>query len=82
MTEHPPQVSTDGTVVWVNTAYANIGRFGRFGIDVHDKDATGCLHCTHTMTTAEDWEIFKQKMLEHHEVVVTDEFKPTRFQGV
>ena len=80
MTEHPPEVSSDGIVVWVNTAYANIGRFGLRGIDVHNKDATGCLHCTQTMkTTADDWEVFQAKMLEHHGVVVTDEHKPKRF---
>ncbi len=73
------EVSSDGQTVWVNNAFVNIGRFGRLGIDVHNADATSCLHCTHGITTVEDWETFKLKMLEHHGVVVTDEHKPKRF---
>ena len=80
------QIDSDGVTVWVNDDTCCLGRFGRFGIDVHHKfdpnadRNTECLHCTHTATTAEDWEIFKEKMLEHHGVTVTDKYKPDRFK--
>jgi hypothetical protein len=75
----PPEIATNGVTVWVNREVC-IGRFGRFGIDVHTATADDCLFCTFDETTAEDWEVFKAKMKEHHGVEISDEFKPKRFR--
>lgn len=64
--------------MWVNHLTGSIARFGKNGIDVHTADTAGCLYCTHSVTTGADWELFKEKVLEHHDVVVTDEHKPLR----
>ena len=72
-------VTSDGKTVWVNSATGCLGRFGRFGIDIHTRDTTGCLHCTHGIVSDDDWEVFKEKMLEHHGVLVGDIYKPLRF---
>lgn len=73
-------IRSDGITVWVdNSRGFTIARFGTLGIDIHNADATGCLHCTHGHTTDEDWDIFKDKMLKHYNVVIGDEYKPARF---
>lgn len=80
-----PEIHTDGITVWVNTAIC-IGRFGRFGIDVHKgfeqqlQSGSECLHCTNEETTKADWEIFKAKMLEFHKVKVSDRYMPKRLR--
>lgn len=81
------EVSTDGRTVWVNTAVC-LGRFGPMGIDVHKditeqmaKTGTECLFCTHTPTTREDWELFRKKMKELHDVIVPQKYMPRRFRG-
>lgn len=77
-------VESDGVTVWVNerSGYC-LGRFGRMGIDVHvdpmDNKGTQCAFCTHGPVTALDWDIFKRKMLEVHDVVVDDKYLPDRF---
>jgi len=73
-------VESDGRVVWINGATGCVARFGANGIDIHTRDTTACLHCTHGPTTAEDWRIFQGKMLEHYRLVIGDEHRPTRFQ--
>jgi hypothetical protein len=80
-------ITSDGVTVWVNGAYGLLGRFGRFGVDVHrpmsEQGNKGeCLHCTHTYlgTTLEDWRVFVQKMEEHHGVVVGEQYMPKRFK--
>jgi hypothetical protein len=73
-------IRTDDTTVWVDVGAFTVGRFGKLGIDVHTADATGCLQCTHTPTTKDDWHIFVAAMFLHHGVVVTDEFMPRRFR--
>jgi hypothetical protein len=77
--EDEVEVTSDGDIVWVNTAGGAIGRFGRNGIDIHTRDTSGCLYCTHAPTGPWDWHIFQQKMWEMHGVMVTDEHRPTRF---
>lgn len=79
------EISTDGITVWVNAMGGLIGRFGKAGIDVHHEptqqhEKGECLHCTHEPVTEVDWEVFKEKMLEHHSVVVPDRYKPMRFR--
>jgi hypothetical protein len=78
------EIWTDGVTTWVNGA-SLLGRFGRTGIDVHrplsEQSMDGeCLFCTHAFTTAADWETFKEKMLEHHGVTVSDRYMPERFK--
>lgn len=79
-------IYSDGVSVWVNNADCCLGRFAMFGIDVHraynpqKSHDLECLHCTHERTTEADWETFKQKMLEHHKVVVSEDHKPQRFR--
>jgi hypothetical protein len=78
------QIDTDGITVWVNDSNGCIARFGVMGIDVHhkleeQKRQGECLFCTHAKVTAQDWDTFKAKVLEHHGVVVSDRYKPKRF---
>jgi hypothetical protein len=77
------QILSNGRTVWANSGEtgACLGRFSRFGIDIHhdiaEQDEKGqCLHCTHTEPTLEDWDVFKEKMKEHFDVVVTNEHRP------
>ena len=68
------QVEVGHAAVWVNADTGEcIGRFGLYGVDVHrrigDQGALGeCLKCTHERTTAADWKIFQDAMMEHHGV--------------
>lgn len=78
------EIETDGITVWVNREWC-LARFGKMGIDIHRspdeaKEKGQCLFCTHGPTTIEDWELFKQKMLELYGVEVSDEYKPDRFK--
>lgn len=80
----PVEIKSDGITVWVNQA-CMLGRFGRFGIDIHkplEEQMNGgeCLYCTHSETTKEDWEAFKTKMLELHDIKVSDRYMPRRFK--
>lgn len=79
------QIETDGVTTWVNTAVGCIGRFGRWGIDIHRHpigQALGgeCLLCTHELTTLVDWRRFVEGMKSFHGVHVDDSFMPTRFR--
>ncbi len=73
-------IASDGVTVWIDGPAGTIGRFGRLGIDVHIADTTGCLHCTHGVTTAADWPVFVAAMREHHGVIVGAEHIPQRFR--
>lgn len=78
-----PEISTDGITVWVNSEFACLGRFGRWGIDIHTGDPTSpteCLFCTHTQTTLLDWELFRTRMMELHQVEVPPDYCPERFR--
>lgn len=73
------EVTWDGITVWVNSAEASIGRFGRMGIDVHTADGSGCLHCTHAPTDNPwAWGQFVADMLTFHGVVIPAEAMPIR----
>jgi len=82
------EIWTDGITVWINSGIdgSSIARFGKNGIDIHTSfsaqrdGAAECLHCTHEPVTAEDWETFKREVKCHHDVLVTDEYKPKRFR--
>ena len=59
--------------IWVNADTGEcIGRFGRFGIDIHrrveDQHLGQCLYCTHARVTAYDWVQFKVGMRMFHGV--------------
>lgn len=76
-------IESDGNTVWVNSQTGMcIGRFSRFGIDIHrdfhqQADGKGeCLNCTHERPSIAEWERFKSGMREHYGVSVGDEHKP------
>ena len=79
-----PEITSDGTTVWVNTDI-NLGRFGKHAVDVHH-DAAGqaagkhCLNCFRRTpgNLVEDWNRFKASMLEHHGVNVSDHHRPVQ----
>lgn len=75
-------IDSDGTTVWVNSATYCLGRFGRFGIDIHREpgqhDVGECLFCTHGETTTADWDTFVEKMKELYFIVVPKKHKPVR----
>ena len=66
--------------VWIHCSDGStVGRFGRFGVDLHNSvteqmaGAPECRLCTHGQVSAEDWTLFKEKALEWWGVVVPDE---------
>jgi hypothetical protein len=78
-------VESDGITVWVNGAGGLLGRFGKAGIDIHRSsqdqlDKGECLFCTHAFVTEKDWPLFKEKMLEHFSIKVSDRYKSKRFR--
>lgn len=78
------EITNDGTTVWVNTELSNIGRFGRYGIDVHRtldaqlQGASQCLACTHGPTHLAEWRRFQLLMLEHYGIEIIDWHMPQR----
>lgn len=77
------QIISDGRTVWVNAADGEcVGRFSKFGIDVHQtarrqwQGEGECLYCTHEPPDSEGWNIFQREMLHHHGVDIGDEHKP------
>lgn len=79
-------IESDGITVWVNGEGSLLGRFGRFGIDIHkpiEEQATNgeCLYCTHAATTAADWDTFVAKMKELYGIKVPEKYKPNRFRN-
>lgn len=77
------EITTDGRTVWVNeTTGCCIGRFSRFGLDVHRSmgemitGAGECLHCTHGRPDKSGWAVFQAMMKLHHNVHVMDRYKP------
>jgi hypothetical protein len=70
-------VRSDGVTVWVDTvAGFTVGRFSRFGIDVHTADASGCIDCTHTKPGPREWVRFQNGMAAHHGIDVGEEHRP------
>jgi hypothetical protein len=68
----------DSRTLWINGPDGLIARFGALGIDIHLDGSCSGGFCTHSLTTNQDWELFKEKMLEIYQLVVTDEHKPDR----
>lgn len=71
----------DHETLWINGLDGLIARFGPRGIDIHLQGSCSGGYCTPGRTTGRDWEVFKQKMLEIHQIVVTDEHRPARFNS-
>lgn len=84
----PAQISSDGRTVWVNDQHINLGRFSARGIDVHATAAAQvaggghCLMCRPGPATASDWRDFKDAMLKHHGVRISEEFRPEFLDNV
>lgn len=77
------QVHGDGRTVWVHGLDGScIGRFSRFGIDVHRTVAAQvrgepqCLDCTHGKPDLAGWRRFQDGMRRHYGVNVGDEHMP------
>lgn len=77
------EVTTDGTTVWVNARAVNLGRFGRYAVDVHKdehgqaEEGTHCLDCfVRSEDVAADWARFREAMLRAHGVDVPDDYRP------
>ena len=81
MREH--EILTDGQTVWVNLDDGMcIGRFSRFGVDVHNDAETQletgkqCLDCIHDLPHHEAWERFRGSMLTHYQIEVEESLRP------
>lgn len=77
------EIQADSRTVWVNGADgSNLGRFSRWGVDIHTtiaaqmNGAGQCLACTGGHTKMSDWRDFQHGMLEHHGVTVPDDAMP------
>lgn len=78
------EVRSDGRTVWVNSGVSGacVGRFSRFGIDIHNdlevQMANGgqCLDCTHHHPSLADWQRFRKGMLDFYEVEVEEKHRP------
>lgn len=77
------EIVSDGRTVWVNgTDGMCLGRFSRFGIDVHRTFAEQtanlgeCLECTHARPDVADWNRFVAAMMTHHGVRVPNTKMP------
>ena len=74
--EYEIALSPCGNTLWVNANDGSyIARFSKkFGIDIHNSATkqmeTGiqCLYCTHTEATAVDWNNFRQKVKQYHDI--------------
>ena len=68
--------------VWINANTGEcIARFGVYGVDIHrrvsEQSYRGeCLDCRHGVTTLEDWKWFKERMLHHYNIDMTDREPP------
>lgn len=76
------ETTTDGRTVWVNGPVGLIGRFSKFGIDVHSADSAGCLHCKPGPCGRQEWGEFVASMWEHHRVLVYNSVMPDYLRSV
>jgi hypothetical protein len=76
------EIKSDKLVVWVNVENELIGRFSKFGIDIHttvEDQFSGkgeCLDCTHSFTGMSEWHRFQNGMKRFYNVIVSDEHMP------
>jgi hypothetical protein len=81
------EIISDSRTVWINDdSGCCVGRFSKFGVDVHrtgDEQAAGapqCLDCVHEGTPLALWEHFRESMLLHYGVFVRPELAPSFVQ--
>ena len=78
-------ITSDATTVWVN-GMVNLGRFGRWAVDVHTdmdaqlNDGKHCADCWKRQPGQldADWARFTKAMLDLHGVIVPNDLKPSR----
>ena len=72
------EVSTDGRTVWVNSDSAGaVGRFGKVGIDIHNRNNDSCENCgPHQGNYRQSWSNFRRGIMKVHGMMVPDDFKP------
>jgi hypothetical protein len=63
------QYATGKDAVWIHCSDGStIGRFGKFGVDLHNTVSeqllgkSQCRLCTHGRTTVADWDLFREKV--------------------
>lgn len=78
------QIESDKKTVWVHASDGScLGRFSRFGIDVHRtvsaqmRGELECLDCTHATPSLAEWRRFQNGMYLHHSVRVKDNHMPS-----
>jgi len=66
--EYKLQLAQLRDTVWIHASDGvTVGRFGKFGIDIHNsmevqlETGVQCLLCTHRPVTINDWRIFREK---------------------
>ena len=71
------QISSNKDTLWIHASDGStVGRFSRFGIDMHNtvteqmQGSAQCRLCTHKQPTRSDWKLFIEKALEFWGVVV------------
>ncbi|MCQ8279836.1 hypothetical protein NFI95_15435 [Acetobacteraceae bacterium KSS8] len=76
-------VDSDGKTVWVHASDGScVGRFSRFGIDLHTtiteqmNGASECLDCTHEKPGLVEWRRFQRGTLDHYGIMVADDHMP------
>lgn len=82
------EILSDGKTVWINASDGScIGRFSRFGIDLH-RSATDqmsghpeCLDCSHERPRLEEWRRFQAGAATHYGVIVPDSDCPDFLQA-
>ena len=82
------QVSSDGKTVWAHAPDGScVGRFSRFGIDLHrtvSAQMAGepeCLDCTHALPELAEWRRFQEGLRVHHGIGVGDAHMPKFIAG-
>lgn len=77
------ELLSDGKTVWLNADDGtSVGRFSKWGVDVHhDAEAqlrlgTQCLACVHDLPPAEGWEVFVDKISKHYGVTISEAARP------
>lgn len=72
------EIHTDGSTVWINEGDQGMaGRFSRFGIDVHIESQCTKDSCIAGPCTLKHWRRFQYLMLEHHNIDVSDDYRPS-----
>lgn len=83
------EIESDGRTVWVNGSDGMcIGRFSKFGVDVHTTTeaqlggAPQCLACIHGLAPRDSWWAFRNAMIRFYGIRVGDEHTPDFVKAV